>query len=369
MTSVPPDAEVRPEARAPIRLAIAPTRTLVALAVAAAVVSAAASWWVTVSMWQPTSPLDGGFRLLLTAISTLGTVLVVVPILRAVQAARSVSRAGAAGDRVLARRTAALSRQRSAISMGGSAAFLVVTVITGFLVVNDATVQKTFLQPELIGLSLPDILSAFKQNVFIALVAEVFVLIAAMFVALVRTAPTAAARPLRVLSIVYIDVFRGVPAIIVVYLVGFGLPLTGLPWVSELSGSWYAIIALTLSYTAYVAEVYRSGLESIHPSQISAARSLGFSHLQTMRVVVAPQGVRRVIPALLNDFVALQKDTAVVGIIGSVEAFNQSKIYAGNYFNLSSVTVVALLFLLITIPQARFLDRHLSQQARKRSRS
>jgi polar amino acid transport system permease protein len=121
--------------------------------------------------------------------------------------------------------------------------------------------------------------------------------------------------------------------------------------------TWYCILALTLTYGAYVAEVYRAGIESIHWSQVAAARSLGLSYMQTMRYVVIPQAVRRILAPLLNDFIGLQKDTALVQVIGVIDAFNQSRIIASNAFNLSAVTIVAILFVLITIPQARFVDK------------
>ena len=167
------------------------------------------------------------------------------------------------------------------------------------------------------------------------------------------------------MATVYTDIFRGLPAIICIYLVGFGLPLTGLPLLGNWPPEWYAILALTLTYGAYVAEVYRAGIESVHWSQVAAARSLGLSFFQTLRFVVVPQAVRRIIPPLLNDFISLQKDTALVNVIGAIDAFNQAKIVASNHFNLSSVTTVAFLFVLITIPQARFVDRLLEREQRR----
>jgi polar amino acid transport system permease protein len=128
---------------------------------------------------------------------------------------------------------------------------------------------------------------------------------------------------------------------------------------------WLGVFALVLVYGAYVAEVYRAGLESIHWSQTAAARSLGLSQWQTMRHVVIPQAVRRIIPPLLNDFISLQKDTALVNVIGAIDAFNQAKIVASNHFNLSSVTTVAFLFVVITIPQARFVDRLIERDQRR----
>jgi polar amino acid transport system permease protein len=162
-----------------------------------------------------------------------------------------------------------------------------------------------------------------------------------------------------------VDIFRSLPAIINIYLIGFGIPLTGLPLLKDMSQESFAILALTLTSGAYVAEIYRAGIESIHWSQTAAARSLGLSYMQTLRYVVVPQGVRHIIPPLLNSFIGLQKDTALVNVIGSIDAFNQSIIIASNNFNLSPVTTVAILFIVITIPQARFVDRMIARDRRR----
>ena len=159
------------------------------------------------------------------------------------------------------------------------------------------------------------------------------------------------------------------------YLVGFGIPLSGvipaqLPGIGKVPLTWFCILALTLTYGAYVAEVYRAGIDSIHRSQWAAARSLGLSYTQTLRYVVIPQAVRRIVAPLLNDFIGLQKDTALVQVIGVIDSFNQSRMIASNAFNLSAVTIVAIIFVLITIPQARFVDRLLERdQARMRAGS
>ena len=152
------------------------------------------------------------------------------------------------------------------------------------------------------------------------------------------------------------------------YLIGFGLPLAGIPMFQGLPQAWYAIIALTLTYSAYVAEIYRAGIEAVHPSQVGASRSLGMSYGLTLRHVVLPQAVRTVVPPLLSAFIALQKDTALVSIIGAVDAFSQAKFFASSNFNLSSVAVVAALFVLITIPQARLVDWLLARGAARRAR-
>jgi len=162
---------------------------------------------------------------------------------------------------------------------------------------------------------------------------------------------------------IYTDIFRGLPAIICIYLVGFGLPLTGLPLIGNWPPEWYAILALTLTYGAYVAEVYRAGIESVHWSQVAAARSLGLSFFQTLRFVVVPQAVRRIIPPLLNDFISLQKDVALVAILGPQEAFRVAQIDASSTFNYTPLLAAAALYLCVTIPLARVLD-HMQRRSR-----
>ena len=154
-----------------------------------------------------------------------------------------------------------------------------------------------------------------------------------LVIAVIRSLPGPVFFPLRALAIFYTDLFRGVPTILVVYLLGFGIPSLGIPGVPT-SPAFWAVVGLILSYSAYVGEVYRAGIESVHPSQVAAARSLGLSRLQGLRYVVIPQAVRRVVPPLLNDFVGLQKDTALVAFVVAVpEAFKQAQIYQSADFN------------------------------------
>jgi len=171
--------------------------------------------------------------------------------------------------------------------------------------------------------------------------------------------------PLRFLAIAYIDIFRAIPLIILLYLVAFGIPIADIPVLSDLPTPWLVVIGLTVTTSAYVAEVFRSGIETVHWSQTAAAKSLGFSTTQTWFHVVVPQAFRRVLPPLLSYFIGLQKDTALVLVVGAIDAFGMAKIYAGNYFNLSSVTFVAIVFILATIPQTRFVDYLIRRQARK----
>jgi polar amino acid transport system permease protein len=225
---------------------------------------------------------------------------------------------------------------------------------------------EQFLSWENISGSLPLVLHGFLVNLEMMVVAEAAVLVWALLLALARVAPGGWAAPLRVLSVGYVDFFRGVPLLLVFFLVGFGLPQTSLPGFSGMSLFALSVISLTLVYGAYVAEVYRAGIESVHPSQVAAGRSLGLSYAKTMRFVVLPQAVRRVVPPLLNDFVGLQKDTALAGVIGVLDGFKQASIYAGNHFNVSSLVGLSCCFVAITIPLARFTDRLLRRDAARR---
>src|SRR5215472_17004879 len=181
-------------------------------------------------------------------------------------------------------------------------------------------VWHSFFNPHSFTLAMPDIWAGFQINLRIMVIAEVLVLVFALAVAIVRGLPGPAAKPLRALAIAYTDFFRGTPIIIVAFFIGFGLPGLQLGFISTMSIVTYGVITLTLVYTAYVTEVYRAGIESVHASQRAAARSLGLTYSQAMRYVIVPQAVRRVIPPLLNDFVGRQKDPALVSVIGVTEA-------------------------------------------------
>jgi polar amino acid transport system permease protein len=203
-------------------------------------------------------------------------------------------------------------------------------------------------------------------NIRMFLAAEVLILVLALVLALIRQSTSPVLFPLRLLSLVYVDFFRGVPLILVIYAVGFGLPALRLGFISSQPLAVYGVIALVLSYSAYVSEVYRAGLNSVHRSQVAAARSLGLSQTTSLRYVILPQAIRNIIPPLLNDFISLQKDTALVGVLGAIEANQAAQIYASTVFNYSSFTVAAILFLILTIPLARFTDRLIDRDRRRR---
>jgi polar amino acid transport system permease protein len=225
--------------------------------------------------------------------------------------------------------------------------------------------HSAFLNWDVFKASFPDIAHAFLLNVKIFCIAEPIILVLALVVAVVRGLPGPVFAPLRWLAIVYADVFRGVPTILVILMLGFGMPALGLSWIPT-SETFWGIVALVLVYTAYVSEVYRAGLESVHPSQEAAARSLGLTRFQGLRYVIVPQAVRRVIPPLLNDFIGLQKDTALVSVIGAVEALQQASIDEGASFNFTPYVAAAVLFVAITIPLTRFTDYLISRERSRR---
>ena len=243
--------------------------------------------------------------------------------------------------------------------------------IVGFLIVNSSgwpEVRRSFFDAEEFAYAFPEILAKFWRNVFIFSVAEILVLLFALLIAVLRSLPGPVFTPLRIMAAAYTDLFRGVPTILVIAMLGYGMPalqLRGLPD----SDLFWAIVALTLVYSAYVAEVYRAGIESIHPSQIAAARSLGLSRGQALRHVVIPQAVRRVIPPLLNDFIGLQKDSALIAFLGYTEALLRAQIIQAQDFNFTPYVALAVIYVAITIPQARFVDWLVAKERRRREGS
>ena len=274
----------------------------------------------------------------------------------------------AKADRRAERAAARRRRDRRGIAI---AALSTIVVIGGLaaLVLTSAgwpAVRETFFNATVFKESFPDVAKAFWLDIRVFMVVEVAVLALGLIVALVRTSVSPAMFPVRLLAIVYTDIFRGIPTILLVYLVGFGIPAlanSGAEGSSSLS--WLptepvvlGAIALTLSYGAYVSEVYRAGLRSVHPGQRDAALAVGLTERQAMRHVVIPQAVRNVGPPLLNDFTSLQKDVALISIIGVTgEAFQVAQIQASSGFNYTPLLCAALLYLAVTIPLARMLDR------------
>jgi polar amino acid transport system permease protein len=269
------------------------------------------------------------------------------------------------------RRSRILGRAWQGEGIGSVVIALISTVVffgvLVFLILHSSgwqLVREAFFNGRIFRESLPDTLKAFRINIELFLIAEVVILAVALFIAVLRSLPGPVFFPIRALAIAYTDFFRGIPTILVILILGFGAPTLG-SGVPESTFFW-AVVALVLVYSAYVSEVYRAGIESIHPSQVASARSLGLSRWQSLRFVVIPQAVRRVVPPLLNDFIGLQKDTALVSVLGTVEALRQAEIDSSATFNFTPYLVTALLFVIITIPQARLTDWLVNRERRRR---
>ena len=216
-------------------------------------------------------------------------------------------------------------------------------------------VQKTFFSPAAAWSALPSVLEGLWLNVRVLVVAEIGILVLGLLIATLRTLRGPVFFPVRALATGYVDLFRGMPLLIALYLIGFGVPalrLQGVPTDVAVLGT----VTLILVSSAYVAEVFRAGIESVHPSQRAAARSLGLTHRQSMRLVILPQAVRRVLPPLLNDFVALQKDVGLISVLGAVDAIRAAQIEAARTFSFTPYVLAGLLFVLLAVPTGRIAD-------------
>ena len=254
-----------------------------------------------------------------------------------------------AAKRARSRRGAAIAAVSSVVVLGG----LAVLILTS---PGWPDVRDTFFSWEVFRDSFPGVLEGFWLDVKLFLIVEAIVLVLGLVVALVRTSRAPALFPLRLVATAYTDILRGIPVILLVYLIGFGIPaleLPGLPTDPVVLGG----IALSLSYGAYVAEVYRAGIDSIHRGQRDAALAIGLTETQALRYVILPQAVRRVGPPLLNDFISLQKDVALISILGPQEAFRVAQIDAASDFNYTPLIAAAMLYLCVTVPLARLVDR------------
>ena len=259
----------------------------------------------------------------------------------------------------LARERAAYrrSRARRSILVALLSTVVFAAVVLGGLASTPGwpRVRETFLDPEIAWSSLPSIVQGLWLNIRVLVVAELGVLALGLLLAVLRTLRGAVFFPVRTLATGYVDLFRGVPLLVALYLIGFGVPalrLQGVPTSAAVLGT----VTLILVYSAYVAEVFRAGIESVHPSQRAAARSLGLTYRQSMRLVVLPQAVRRVLPPLLNDFVALQKDVGLISVLGAVDAIRAAQIESARTFNFTPYVVAALLFVLLAVPTGRIAD-------------
>jgi polar amino acid transport system permease protein len=261
-------------------------------------------------------------------------------------------------DRRLEREAAKRRHHRRGQAIAAASTVIVIGGLAAWILTSPGwpAVRETFFSWTIFKEAFPEVLEGFWLDVKLFVLVEIAVLVVGLVIALLRTSRSPALFPLRLLGTVFVDLFRGFPTILLVYLVGFGVPalqLTGLPTDPVVLGG----IALTLSYSAYVAEVYRAGIGSVHRGQRDAALAIGLTDGQAMRHVILPQAVRRVAPPLLNDFVALQKDVALISILGPQEAFRIAQIIQYETFNFTPLIAAALLYLAVTVPLARVVDR------------
>ena len=251
-----------------------------------------------------------------------------------------------------------IARRRAAVAAVSSVLVLGLLLAAILLSPGWEVVQRTFFDVPYGWEVLPKIAAGLRLNIICTLIGTVAIAVIGMTLALIRTSTSPALAPLRLIAAAYVDIFRGVPTLLVIFLIGFGVPalqLQNVPTNVVILGT----TAVVLCYSAYVAEVLRSGILSVHPSQKAAARSLGLTAAQTLRYVVLPQGIRRVIPPLLNDFVSLLKDTGLISVLGAVDAIRAAQIEASRSFNYTPYVVAAILFLILTVPLTRLTDRAL----------
>jgi polar amino acid transport system permease protein len=257
-------------------------------------------------------------------------------------------------------------RRRSlAVAAASTAVVVLALIMLVPLTPGWEKVQKSFFNGAVLAKTFPRLLDAFKVNVMIFAWSAPSIAVLGLLIALARNVRAPTLFPLRIFATIYTDVFRGVPVILTVYLIGFGIPGLGLPRPWNSPYIWGSV-ALVLTYSAYVAEIFRSGIDSVHHSQRSAALSLGLSEGQAMRDVILPQAVRNVVPSQMNMLIALQKDVSLLSFIGPVEIFRQAGVFKSLLANFTPYVGAAIIFLAVTIPATRYADYLMAKQTRER---
>lgn len=267
------------------------------------------------------------------------------------------------------RRQAYEARQRRrGLMIAGTSTVLVLAAIVILIPMTPGwdRVAASFFNAEVFARSFPKLLEAFVLDVAIFLWSAPLIFLLGLAIALCRNVRSPALFPLRIFGAAFVDIFRGIPVILVIYLIGFGVPGLGLPRPWNSPYIW-GTVALVVTYSAYVAEIFRSGIESVHASQRAAAESLGLSERDVMRYVILPQAIRRVVPANMNMFIALQKDVALLSFIGPVEVLRQAGVLKSLLANFTPYVAAAVIFLCITVPATRYADYLMSRQRRERS--
>ena len=256
-------------------------------------------------------------------------------------------------------------RHRSILVATLSTIFVIVAIVI-FVPMTPGweKVQKSFFNGVVLSKTFPKLLNAFTVNIMIFAWSAPAIAVLGLMIALARDAKSPALFPLRIFGAAFTDIFRGVLVILTVYLIGFGIPGLGLPrpWNSPFI---WGSLALILTYSAYVAEIFRAGIDSVHPSQRSAALSLGLSERQVMRDVILPQAIRNVVPSQMNMLIALQKDVSLLSFIGPVEIFRQAGVYKSLFANFTPYVGAAIIFLIVTIPATRYADYLMAKQMRE----
>lgn len=258
-------------------------------------------------------------------------------------------------------------QRRKSLFIAATSTIIVVASIIAFVPMAPGweKVRNSFFNGEVLAQSFPQLLDAFWVNVMIFAWSAPAIAVLGLLIALARDAKSPALFPLRIFGAAFTDVFRGVPVILTVYLIGFGIPGLGLPRPWNSPYIWGSL-ALILTYSAYVAEIFRSGIDSVHHSQRAAALSLGLSERQVMRDVVLPQAIRNVVPSQMNMLIALQKDVSLLSFIGPVEVFRQAGVLKSLLANFTPYVGAAIIFLVITIPATRYADHLMARQMRER---
>ena len=265
------------------------------------------------------------------------------------------------GRRVFRRRQTTRSVLIAAISTVAFAAIVWITIVN---TPGWSSVQRSFFDPETMAKAWPRVFAGFLLNIRVLLVAATGVAIFGTLLAAVRTLRGAVFFPLRALAAAYTDLFRGLPLIIVLYLVGFGIPGLRLTE-TRIPAEVWGTVALILTYSAYVAEVIRAGIEAVHPSQVLAARALGLSRARTMRLVVLPQAIRKVTPALMNDFISMQKDVGLISVLGAVDAVRAAQIETASAFDFTPYVLAGVLFVVLALPMIRLTDWYSARLRRR----
>ena len=255
-------------------------------------------------------------------------------------------------------------RRSTAIAATSTALVILAVVVLVPRTPGWPKVKRSFFNRSVFVDTFPDLLSAFWLDIKIFLVAVPCIFALALFLALARNTRNPALFPMRAFAALYTDIFRGIPVILTIFLIGFGVPGLGLSRSMGRPIIW-GTVALILAYSAYVSEVFRAGIESVHESQRAAARSLGMTGGQTMRSIVLPQAVRRVVPPLMNDFISLQKDVALVSLIGPVEILRQAGIEKSHFANFTPYVGAAVIFLAVTVPLTRTADYLVARERRR----